>query len=104
MGIACADLLWTALVPHLSLQEVIRTACRISCGEDPGFCPGFDHQLSCDNDARAQEWIIMTQTPGMFVEQLREVADSVAWDKLTQKFCPVPSSKICVCSWVCHDV
>lgn len=85
-------------------QEVLRAAAKLGIGKDGIPLPLLTHQFSCDLDAKVEAWIRATQKPIRFFEQMREMGDSVAFDKNSHQFVKVPPVQLCACSWVCHDV
>lgn len=64
----------------------------------------MEHRLSCDLDSQCEKWVRSTQCPLMFVENILELADTVALDKITSTYKKIPQAEVCFCSWVCHDV
>ena len=63
-----------------------------------------DHVLACDNDKRAQQWIMKSQTPKHYLPDISEAGDSVFFDTVSGQFIPAPQAEMAICSWSCVDV
>ena len=95
----------SGILPHflVPLQEVIAQAIFQTSGTSLSSI-NLQHDVSCDYDHRCQAWIRDSQRVGMFIENLKETADTVAFDKWSAEFKQIPRSTVVFCSWVCHDV
>lgn len=88
----------------VSGEEVLKAAMTLHTGHKIGTFSHIKHVLSCDNDKKVQDWILRTHSPEVYVKEIQETTDSVAFCEISKDFKAVPHAFFCFCSWVCHDV
>lgn len=62
------------------------------------------HQVACDIDPQVEKFILSTQAPQIFCRDIQDMSSSIVWCRKDAVFKAIPNAKICICSWVCHDV
>lgn len=96
----------STLPPDTRLQEVMLFAMYGEAGSQDTLATThcLRHDLSCDIDKRAEEWIRKAHAPKLYVQKLDNVSDMIVWDTISQSFQPMPQNFACICSWACQDV
>lgn len=96
----------STLPPDTRLQEVMLFAMYSEAGSQDTLATThcLRHDLSCDIDKRAEEWIRKAHAPKLYVQKLDDVSDMIVFDTISQSFQPMPQNFACICSWACQDV
>jgi len=86
------------------LQAIAKKALLDSGGTFNADKKTVVQQVACDIDPQVEKFILSTQDPQIFCRDVKDMSSSIVWCRKDAVFKGVPNSKICICSWVCHDV